>query len=125
MRGFAVALILSCLGSTIPRLSQAADRYASFADLQRNEIETRPPPHRDSFRRTPCHSLYRPPKQLRFRSWICRQREFDACLGGGDSGLIQRLQLELSAKLRRELLTDPQRMRGFVGWIRAAYQNTK
>lgn len=32
------------------------------------------------------------------------------------------LQLELSGKLRRELLQDPERMQAFVGWIRSAHK---
>lgn len=33
------------------------------------------------------------------------------------------LQLELSAKLRHELLADPKLMKTFVSWVRAAYKN--
>jgi phage replication-related protein YjqB (UPF0714/DUF867 family) len=216
VRGFAVALILVFFGSAISQLSQATDRYDSFADLQRNEIETRDFSVR-TFEQGEIGVLVihggaiefgtseigaslmgddwsgyffegiKPSKNLdlhltatrfdepRALAFIARQsrcvsvhgfadnENSTLCLGGGDSGLIQRLllsspgeqifratecprfssrsrrnivnrcgrpvtrglQLELSAKLRRELLGDPQRMRSFVGWIRAAYQNSK
>jgi phage replication-related protein YjqB (UPF0714/DUF867 family) len=216
VRGLIVTLVLACAASAFPALARNSDRYASYMELLRHEVENVDFIVR-TFDREPTGVLVIHGGAIEFgtseigmalmgEDWsgyffeglkfsnnrdlhitatrfdepraddfVARQHRCVSvhgftdnvsslvCLGGRDTALIEKLQmtapgshvfrvescprfaamsgrnivnrcgqeskaglqLELSAKLRRELLADPKLMETFVSWVRAAYKDPR